>query len=445
MAAALMLDRRLDGSIAFASSALEAARRADDAAIARNASTTLGACYVFAGRMDDGWALLTAAIADATGAQLEAEAARAYRMMGSSASVLVEYDRAETVLREGIADAERVQLWNDRHYMAAHLGHVLWATGRWDDAEDVARHALADGRGGITTRITALHVLGYTALGRGDLDTARGHLDEALDLGERMRELQRLSPALWGLAEVALATDDAAAAAERCDRAASASAAVADAAYLFPFAVTGTRALLGLGETELARRWVERVARPIEARAIPGTLPAIDHARGLVALTEGSTGVARTALTAAVAGWTDRGRAWEGAWGRLDLARCHAQTNQPSEARRAAATARALGERLGAPAVIAAADVILGSGRGRASEAPWAPLTAREFDVARRVARGRTNPQIAEDLGISRKTVASHIEHILAKLGVDRRTEIAAWTAARPVLHSGPHGDDREE
>jgi non-specific serine/threonine protein kinase len=61
------------------------------------------------------------------------------------------------------------------------------------------------------------------------------------------------------------------------------------------------------------------------------------------------------------------------------------------------------------------------------------------------VARGRTNPQIAEVLGISRKTVSAHVEHILDKLGMDRRTEIAAWVAARPVLHSRPHGDDREE
>ena len=43
------------------------------------------------------------------------------------------------------------------------------------------------------------------------------------------------------------------------------------------------------------------------------------------------------------------------------------------------------------------------------------------------------------------RTTAADIEHILAKLGMDRRTEIAAWTAARPVLHSGPHGTDREE
>jgi DNA-binding CsgD family transcriptional regulator len=75
------------------------------------------------------------------------------------------------------------------------------------------------------------------------------------------------------------------------------------------------------------------------------------------------------------------------------------------------------------------------------------PARARAlaFEVARLVAQGRTNPEIATSMGISRKTVAAHVEHILAKLDVDRRAGIASWVAARPVLHSRPHGDDREE
>jgi DNA-binding CsgD family transcriptional regulator/tetratricopeptide (TPR) repeat protein len=446
MSAALMLDRRLEQSIAYGTVAHHAAEAAGDPALSRNVATTLGACYVFAGRMDEGWAMLEGVIRSATASRFEAEASRAYRMLGSSASVLVEYPRAERFLRAGVDHAETAELWNDRHYMAAHLAHVLWATGRWAAADEVARHALADGRGGITTRITALHSLGYVAMGRGELADANGHLDEARRLAEGMRELQRLSPALWGLAEVALASGDLTLAADLVERAAAASAAVDDAAYLFPFAVTGTRVYLGLAEPGRAREWVTRVAGPIERRAIPGTLPSLDHARGLLALAEGTTGIARTHLIAAAAGWSERGRAWEGAWAYVDLARCHQRANQRTEARRTAAQARAAGVDLGAPAIVAAADGLLGRhGVSDPHVAPWAPLTAREFDVARGVARGRTNPQIAEVLGISRKTVSAHVEHILDKLGMDRRTEIAAWVAARPVLHSRPHGDDREE
>jgi DNA-binding CsgD family transcriptional regulator/tetratricopeptide (TPR) repeat protein len=447
LSAAYMLARHLDESITYGTVAHHAAEAAGDPATSRNAATTLGACYVFAGRMDDGWAMLEGVIESATAADLEAEVARAYRMLGSCASVLVEYPRAERFLRRGIDHAETAQLWNDRHYMTAHLAHVLWATGRWSAAEDLARHTLADGRGGITTRITALHVLGFVALGRGRLDEAERHLNEALGLSERMGELQRLAPSLWGLAELALAAGRPTVATDLADRAEAASAEVRDAAYLYPFAVTGMRGRLEQGDAAGARAWLERISPAIEARAIPGTLPALDHARGLLALNDGTTGIARTHLVAAVAGWTDRGRAWEGAWARLDLARCHQRANQRTEAAREAAQGRVLGIDLGAPAIVEAADALLGPrSRSRtALDAPWAPLTAREFDVARAVARGGTNPEIAETLGISRKTVAAHVEHILDKLGMGRRTEIGVWVATRPVLHSRPHGDDREK
>jgi len=58
-------------------------------------------------------------------------------------------------------------------------------------------------------------------------------------------------------------------------------------------------------------------------------------------------------------------------------------------------------------------------------------LSAREDEVARRIATGATNRQIAEELHITPRTVATHVEHILTKLGASRRAEIAAWAADR--------------
>ena len=67
-------------------------------------------------------------------------------------------------------------------------------------------------------------------------------------------------------------------------------------------------------------------------------------------------------------------------------------------------------------------------GRGSVDE-PWRPLTAREFEVARLIAKGLTNAEIADELSIAPKTASAHVEHILAKLGVSRRAEIATWVA----------------
>ncbi|MCF6471333.1 response regulator transcription factor [Nonomuraea sp. MG754425] len=55
------------------------------------------------------------------------------------------------------------------------------------------------------------------------------------------------------------------------------------------------------------------------------------------------------------------------------------------------------------------------------------PLTERELDVVRLVAKGRTNQEVAGELFVSLSTVKTHLGSIMGKLGVRNRVEIAAW------------------
>jgi DNA-binding CsgD family transcriptional regulator len=68
------------------------------------------------------------------------------------------------------------------------------------------------------------------------------------------------------------------------------------------------------------------------------------------------------------------------------------------------------------------------AGPAQSADPPW-PLSTRELEVARLVAGGATNREIALALAIAPRTASAHIEHILRKLGVARRTQIAAWAA----------------
>jgi DNA-binding CsgD family transcriptional regulator len=58
---------------------------------------------------------------------------------------------------------------------------------------------------------------------------------------------------------------------------------------------------------------------------------------------------------------------------------------------------------------------------------PTGPLSERELEVAGLVARGLSNKAIAAELHISTRTAQNHVQHILTKLGVSNRTQVASW------------------
>lgn len=107
--------------------------------------------------------------------------------------------------------------------------------------------------------------------------------------------------------------------------------------------------------------------------------------------------------------------------------------------------------RLGASGFVlknAPIDELLGAIRNAAagglsfSLRPGEPLslTAREFDVVRLVVEGRSNDEIAGELGISSKTVETHLRRVFERLGVASRTELAT-RALREGWLEVPVGD----
>jgi DNA-binding NarL/FixJ family response regulator len=64
-------------------------------------------------------------------------------------------------------------------------------------------------------------------------------------------------------------------------------------------------------------------------------------------------------------------------------------------------------------------------------------LTAREIEVLRLLSQGQTNPQIAQNLLVSRGTVKIHVQHIISKLGVSDRTQAAVRAIEAGLLGGG--------
>jgi DNA-binding CsgD family transcriptional regulator len=115
-------------------------------------------------------------------------------------------------------------------------------------------------------------------------------------------------------------------------------------------------------------------------------------------------------------------------------------TTDEAKGRMLAAAARALGEEnlaktLGDGARLSLEEAVAYARRGRgehpAARCGWDSLSPAEEEVVGLASQGRSNPEIASELFMSRNTVKAHLSHAYIKLGVSNRTELARLAISR--------------
>ncbi|MBK3562800.1 helix-turn-helix transcriptional regulator [Streptomyces sp. MBT62] len=349
-------------------------------------------------------------------------------------------------LTEGLDRARRAGLLSSPYPLEMRYLQllVLYTLGRWDECEKAATSdANVLPRMGGFTMGPAL----YVALARGDLraaDRARALLEGPFDWMASMVAGIALTDA-GGLrddpeaaveamrAAVASLTDDSGRRPDLTVRlAALALAPVADRAA----------ALRLTGDEAGVRRWTETATELVElARAVAqegdGHRPQGPEgmawlARAEAEWTRATTGPDAAAWEKAVTAF-DYGDVYERARCRFRFAEALLAADRREEAAAQARAARETAALLGAAPLLARLDALVRRGRlgdraadgGDAGERP-SPLTAREQDVLRLLALGRSNRQIGEELFITGKTASVHVSNILAKLGAASRTEAVA-------------------
>ena len=144
------------------------------------------------------------------------------------------------------------------------------------------------------------------------------------------------------------------------------------------------------------------------------------YAKGSVALAHSEPAAALPDLRVAWRTWLDLGGRYHAAWARTRIGQAFRVMGDEDSARAELVVAGRTFEDLGAAPAREEVERLLGTGRPDG-------LTARELEVLRLVAAGRTNPQIAAELFLSEKTVARHLSNIFAKTNVTSRTAAAAY------------------
>jgi DNA-binding CsgD family transcriptional regulator len=183
------------------------------------------------------------------------------------------------------------------------------------------------------------------------------------------------------------------------------------------------------GDPVVARERAEGALRQASAPRQPLALLAAHRLLGEMDTAASRRAAAQGHLDAALALADACAAPYERALTLLALAELRAAERQPAAATALLAEARGLLEPLDARPALARAAAIaarLADDPVLAHAALPFGLTAREAEVLRLVAEGRTDREIADRLSLSVRTVSNHVAHILSKTGAENRTALAA-------------------
>ncbi len=181
---------------------------------------------------------------------------------------------------------------------------------------------------------------------------------------------------------------------------------------------------LDAGRTETARTALEELEGLSAAIDTPALRALSAAAHGSVASADGAVPDALASFRSAIATWQDIGLPYETAQARLGYGLALRTAGDEEGATFEIRAAKTVFEQLGAAPDAARAAAAL---RGGEVEALPAGLSAREAEVLREVASGKTNREIAASLVISEHTVARHLQNIFAKTGVTSRSAATAF------------------
>ncbi len=178
---------------------------------------------------------------------------------------------------------------------------------------------------------------------------------------------------------------------------------------------------LAANEVETARAAADELAQIAAGIDTPLLRAIADHVIGAVLLIEGDIRGGLVSLRAASSAWRELNAPYEAARAAVLIGLACRELGDEDSAELEFDRARSMFNTLGAPIDLARLEELSPTTPGAHG------LSAREVEVLRLVAGGRSNRAIADDLSISEHTVARHMQNIFTKLSVSSRTSAAAF------------------
>ena len=308
--------------------------------------------------------------------------------------------------------AERPQMVAFTGVCLAHRAEILQMHGAWDDALHEAE--LACERCAQVGNRQASAAAFYQ---RAEVHRLRGEVPAAEEAYRRASQWGWEPQPGLALLRLAQGRTDAATAAMR--RAVRAATDRAQRARLLPAHVEIMLATRDLEEARSACRELQDIAGGMGSTVLDAMAA---QARGAIALAEGDAAAALGPLREAAHCWQQAQAPYQAARARALIGLACRALGDDDGGRLELGAARAVFEELHATPDVARIESL-----ARAAAAPSHGLTARELQVLRLVAAGKTNKAVAAALSLSEKTVDRHVSNIFTKLDVSSRAAATAY------------------
>jgi ATP/maltotriose-dependent transcriptional regulator MalT len=406
----------LEAAAARAGAAADLGRRFGDRDLFALATHEQGHLLIRAGNVQEGLSLLDEAMVTVTERELSPHVTGIV-YCGTISACQEVYE----VRRAGEWTDALTRWCEDQHGLAMfagdcqiHRAEVMQLHGAWQQALE---EVLAAGEW-LARREHNQHVAGAARYRAGELHRLRGELEQA---EEAYRDASRFGREPQpGLALLRLGQGRADAAAAAIRRAVSETTEPLERARLLPARVEIALAVEDVDGARAACDELEELASRFPTRMLEAMAA---NARGAVELAGGDAGAALVALRRASRAWQELAAPYEAACARVLVALACRSLGDSDAVSLELEAAREAFERLGAQPDVAWVESLAGAPEARERFG----LTARELEVLRLVAAGRTNREVADELVISEHTVARHVQNIFAKLGVSSRTAAGAF------------------
>jgi DNA-binding CsgD family transcriptional regulator len=306
---------------------------------------------------------------------------------------------------------------------------AAFALGEWDAVEAETREALAvaDDTSQQVMRGLALTTRARLLAARGSPDESRRAAELALDVARTVQISAGLRYGHGALGFLELGLDRIDRAIEELEEVERLSAATGnEESTLVPWAGDLIEAYVRAGAASAARRVIATLERQAASSGSTTAKAVLARSEGLLADDY------PTRFTQALALYDRRPMPFERARTLLAYGRRLHRARRRADARASLREALAGFERLGAQTWATQTREELKAAGARRRTARSDELTPQERRVARAVARGASNHEVAAELFLSPRTVEFHLRHVYRKLDIHNRTELAARLAKNP-------------